>query len=239
MKKILKGFALSVSMLTTLPFFKVHDFFKDINGYAVMFFPLVGLILGFILLGVNYILEPFVASTHLNIIIFSLLVLLSGALHLDGFADTVDGLYVKKENALEVMSDPHIGAMGMIITAVFLILKASTFIHLESFYLLPFILMLSRFNAVLAIYFFPYIGGGMAKLAKDEFSKTQLIFAAVFTILFSMLFSWELVLISLLTLFIISKFFVKRYGGLSGDIYGFIIELTELILLNAVIFGLA
>ncbi|MCW8837264.1 MAG: adenosylcobinamide-GDP ribazoletransferase, partial [Thiovulaceae bacterium] len=166
-------------------------------------------------------------------------VLLSGALHLDGFADTVDGLYVKKEKALEVMSDPNIGAMGMITTAVFLILKASSFMHLESFYLLPIILMLSRFNAVLAIYFFPYIGGGMAKLAKDEFSRTQLIFAAVFTILFSMLFSWELVLISLLTLFIISKFFLKRYGGLSGDIYGFIIELTELVLLNAVVFGLA
>ncbi|QFR48290.1 adenosylcobinamide-GDP ribazoletransferase [Sulfurimonas lithotrophica] len=238
MKKILKGFALSVSMLTTLPFFKMHDFFKGINGYAVMFFPLVGLILGFTLFGIHSLLEPFVASTHLNIIIFALLVLFTGALHLDGFADTIDGLYVKKEKALEVMSDPHIGAMGMIITAVFLILKASTFMLLESFYLLPFILLLSRFNAVLAIYFFPYIGGGMAKLAKDEFSKTQLIFAALFTILLAILLSWKLVLISLLTLVIVSKFFVKRYGGLSGDIYGFTIEVSELILLNIVVFGL-
>ncbi|WP_373071735.1 adenosylcobinamide-GDP ribazoletransferase [Sulfurimonas sp.] len=238
MKNILKGFALSISMLTTLPFFKVHDFFKGINGYAVMFFPFVGLLIGFILICVYYILDGYIEQTHLNIIIFALSILLSGALHLDGFADSVDGLYVKKEQALEVMSDPHIGAMGMIITATFLILKASTFMHLESVFLLPLVFMLSRFNAILAIYFFPYVGGGMAKLAKDEFSKTHLILGSVFVILLSLYFSWLLLLVSLLTVLIISRVFVKRYGGLSGDIYGFIIELSELILLNVIIFGL-
>ena len=55
--KILKGFALAVSMLTTLPFFKVHDFFKGINGYAVMFYPLVGAMLGFILFGIHSLLD--------------------------------------------------------------------------------------------------------------------------------------------------------------------------------------
>ena len=50
MKNIFKGFALAVSMLTVIPFFKVHDFNKGINGYAVMFYPLVGFLLGLILL---------------------------------------------------------------------------------------------------------------------------------------------------------------------------------------------
>ena len=238
MKSILKGFALSISMLTTLPFFKVHDFFKGINGYAVMFFPFVGLILGFILVCIYFLISAYIPSSHLGILIFVLLVLLTGALHLDGFADTVDGLYVKKERALEVMADPNIGAMGMIITATFLILKASTLMHIEAIYLLPIILMLSRFNAILAIYFFPYIGGGMARLAKDEFNKSQLIITSVFVLSLGFYFSWILTLTSLLTLFIIGKFFVKRLGGLSGDIYGFIIEVTELILLNIIIFGL-
>jgi cobalamin 5'-phosphate synthase/cobalamin synthase len=238
MKNILKGFALSISLFTILPFFKVHNFFKGINGYSLMFFPLVGLIIGVILLGVHSILESHIPQAHLNVILFVLSILLSGALHLDGFADTVDGLYVAKEKALEVMSDPHIGAMGMIITATFLILKASTFIHLESFYLLPIVLMLSRFSAILAIYFFQYIGGGMAKLAKDEFNTIHLVLASVFVLSLSIYFSWILLAVSLLTLVVISKFFIKRYGGLSGDIYGFIIEFSELILLNIIIFGL-
>lgn len=239
MKNILKGFALSISMFTILPFFKVHHFFKGINGYSLMFFPLVGLIIGLILLGVHSILDTHIPQAHLSIIIFILSILLSGALHLDGFADTIDGLYVAKEKALKVMSDPNIGAMGMIITASFLIIKASTFIHLESFYLLPIVFMLSRFNAVLSIYFYPYVGGGMAKLAKDEFSKKQLIIASVFVLLLGLYLSWILTLVSIISLFVFNRFFIKRYGGLSGDMYGFNIELSELILLNIIIFGLA
>jgi cobalamin 5'-phosphate synthase/cobalamin synthase len=229
---IFKGFSLAVSMLTTLPFFKVHDFYKGINGYAVMFYPLVGLLLGFLLLGLHNILEPFVSATHLGVIIFASLVLLSGALHLDGFADTVDGLYVKKEKSLEVMADPHIGAMGMIVTATFLILKASTLAMLESLYLLPFVLMLSRFNAVLAIYFSPYVGGGMGTLLKDEFNKKQLLISSTFVVAISLIFSWQLLIYSIIILFLIQRFFVKRYGGFSGDIYGFTIEVSELVLLN-------
>ncbi|MCK4737601.1 MAG: adenosylcobinamide-GDP ribazoletransferase, partial [Sulfurimonas sp.] len=147
MKKIFKGFALAVSMLTTIPFFKVHDFYKGINGYAVMFYPLVGFLLSVILWAVYSFLTPYIPLAHLGIIIFGLWVLLTGALHLDGFSDTIDGLYVSKEKALEVMKDPHTGGMGMILTVTFLILKASSLASLEAFYLLPIILMLSRLNA--------------------------------------------------------------------------------------------
>ncbi len=239
MKNILKGFALSISMLTTLPFFKVHDFFKGINGYAVMFFPYVGLLMGFIVTFAYCLLNSLIEPIHLGIIIFALTIILSGALHVDGFADTVDGLYVKKEDGLKVMSDPHVGAMGMIITATFLILKASSLAHLEDFYLLPIVMMLSRFNAVLSIYFYPYVGGGMAKLAKDEFNKEELILSSIFVLALSLYISWALLLTSIITLLLINRFFIKRYAGLSGDMYGFNIEVTELILLNVILFGLA
>ena len=102
MREIFKGFALAVSMLTTVPFFKVHDFYKGINGYAVMFYPLVGFLLGLVLWGIHSVLTPYAPSLHVGIIIFVLWVLLTGALHLDGFSDTVDGLYVPKERALEL-----------------------------------------------------------------------------------------------------------------------------------------
>ncbi|OHE18808.1 MAG: adenosylcobinamide-GDP ribazoletransferase [Sulfurimonas sp. RIFOXYD2_FULL_37_8] len=241
MRNIFKGFALAISMLTTVPFFKIHDFYKGINGYAVMFYPLVGFILGTILWGLHSLLDPYVASTHLAVIIFALWVLLTGALHLDGFNDTVDGLYVSKERALEVMRDPHVGGMGMIISATFLILKASSLAVFEAFYLLPLVLLLSRLNAVLAIYFYPYISqNGMGALAKEEFTKPQMLTALFYSFLALLLYNKLLLLVSaLLVLFVIKSFFIKRYGGFSGDIYGFLIELTELILLNVILFGLA
>jgi adenosylcobinamide-GDP ribazoletransferase len=240
MRNIFKGFALAVSMLTTVPFFKIHDFYKGINGYAVMFYPLVGFILGSILWGLHSLLNPYIASTHLAVIIFALWVLLTGALHLDGFSDTVDGLYVKKERALEVMKDSHVGGMGMIMSVTFLILKASSLAALEAFWLLPLVLMLSRLNAVLAIYFYPYISqNGMGTLAKEELTKTQMLIALFYSFLIVLLYNKLLLLVSaLLVLFVIKLFFMKRYGGFSGDIYGFSIEVTELVLLNVLIFGL-
>lgn len=240
MRDIFKGFALAVSMLTTVPFFKIHDFFKGINGYAVMFYPLVGFLLGLILWGVQSLLSPFAPSFHIGIIIFVLWVLLTGALHLDGLSDTVDGLYVTKEKALKVMKDSHVGGMGMIVSATFLIAKASSLAHFEAFYLLPIILMLPRLNVVLAIYFYPYVSpNGMSTLAKAELTKTELFIALFYSLVLVAFFNIWLALVSaLLVLFVIKSFFIKRYGGFTGDIYGFSIEVTELILLNVLLFSL-
>lgn len=241
MKDIFKGFALAVSLLTTLPFFQIHEFSKGINGYAVMSYPLVGFMLGSILYGVHFLLAPYLPSTHLGVVIFALWVLLTGALHLDGLSDTIDGLYVNKERALEVMKDPHNGGMGMLFGGVFLLLKASTLAVFDAFYLLPIVLTFSRLSVVLATYYYPYVSAsGMATLAKEELTKTQMIAALVYSLLIGTFFgAFALFVSALLVLFLVKRFFIKRYGGFTGDIYGFTIELTELILLNAILLGLA
>jgi cobalamin 5'-phosphate synthase/cobalamin synthase len=238
MKNIFAGFSLAINMLTTLPFFKVHKFFDGINGYAVMFYPLVGFILGSVLYALNYFLEPYFAATHLHIILFALWVLLTGALHLDGLSDAIDALFVSKKRAIEVMKDPHVGAMGMTFTGVFLLLKASALWHLEALWALPLILMYARFNVVLAIYFLPYIReNGMSTLAKKEFTSTQLLVSTLIIVLVALVFTKGLILlaISLLSLFFFKIWFTKRFGGFSGDLYGFMIEGTELILLHGVL----
>ncbi len=232
------GFALAVSMLSTLPFFRVHDFFKGINGFAVMFYPLVGFILGTILYGLSHLLEPYIPPVHLHILLFASWVVLTGALHLDGLSDTIDALFVRKERALEVMKDPHVGAMGMTYTAVFLIVKASVLVVTDALWALPIILMLARFNAVLAIYFFPYIReNGMSTLAKQEFNITQLLCSILIVSLvsISMPKGVLLLLISLVSLLFFKLWFNRRFGGFSGDLYGFMIEGTEILLLHGVL----
>lgn len=234
--RALKGFALAFSMFTIIPFFKVHDFFKGINGYSAMFYPLVGFILGAILWGVHTLLIPYLPTPHLSVIIFVLWVLLTGAIHLDGFSDTVDGLFVDKKRALEVMKDSHVGGMGMIFSFVFLSLKLSSLIYLDAFYLLPIVLMFSRLNATLAIYFFEYFSSGVALLIKEELTLKHLLVALLYSLSLSYLFSgvW-LSVIAFIVMFVIAKFFTSRLGGLNGDIYGLIIEVSELLLLNAII----
>jgi len=234
--KFLKGFALAFNMLSIIPFFKVHDFFKGINGYSAMFYPLVGFILGSILWATHFLLQNYLPSTHLAVIIFGLWILITGALHLDGFSDTVDGLFVDKDKALEVMKDSHVGGMGMSFTVIFLLLKLSSVIHFDAFYLLPVILMYSRLNAVLAIYFYDYISSGVGKLIKAELNKKHLFLAGLYTIALGFSFNFlDAFIVSSLLLIISAKFFTSRLGGLNGDVYGFIIELTELFLLNYII----
>lgn len=234
--RFLKGFALAFNMMSIIPFFKVHDFFKGINGYSAMFYPLIGFILGSFLYITYSILHSHMPTTHLAVIIFGMWILLTGALHLDGFSDTIDGLFVDKDKALEVMKDSHVGGMGMTFTIVFLLLKLSSVIHFEAYYLLPVILMLSRLNATLGIYFYNYISSGIGKLIKEELGKKHLFFSVLYTFALAVLFNFVgAFIISIIVLIISAWFFKKRLGGLNGDIYGFIIEVTELVLLNFII----
>ena len=240
-KKLFLGFSLAFSMLTIIPFFKVHNFYKGINGYAVMFYPFIGLLLGIILATTFYALEGLVNQTYLYLLVFVLWVGLTGALHLDGVADSFDALFVPKSRREEVLKDPHMGAMGMIFTLLFVLLKLSAFMQMQMIYLLPMVLMFSRLNAVVAIYAFDYIRkDGMGSLAKMELTLWQVSLAIVGVILIawfdsSQAFLW-MVLLSLLSLALI-YFVAKRYfGGFSGDLYGLLIEASELVMLHLFVF---
>ena len=233
MLRYLKGFALAWNMLTIVPLFRVHDFFKGINGISAMFYPIVGFILGGMLYGAYTLLSVFFPPVHTAVMVFALWVVLTGALHLDGFSDTIDGLFVPKNKALAVMKDSHTGGMGMIFSVVFLIFKASSIVYLGEYALLPLVLALSRFNAVVAIYSFPYVSSGISQFVKEELDFRLFLLSAAFVMIIAFLFDglW-LLIVSLLFGFLVARLFVKRYGGLNGDMYGFVIETTELLLLN-------
>ncbi len=231
-----KAFALAFNMFTIFPFFKIHTFNEGINGKSALFYPLIGFLLGSLLYGVYTLLQTHFPPVHLAVILFALSVLFTGALHLDGLSDTIDGLFVSKEKALEVMKDSHVGGMGMIFTFVFLIFKLSSFIYLNAWYLLPIIMMASRLNATLAIYLFPYISNGIGLLVKQELKTLYIVIALIYTSILAFIFGATFCIIAaLLVMLLIGSLLHTRYKGLNGDMYGFIIEVSELILLNCLI----
>ena len=237
MKKVFDGFALAFSMLSIIPFFKVHHFFKGINGFSVMFYPLVGFIIGITLWGFYTLLTPFMPQTHLLVLMFGLWVLLSGALHLDGFADTVDGFFVPKQKALEVMKDSHVGGMGMIFSVLFLIVKLSSFLALHNPFSVIAIMSFSRFYVLGSIFLFPYVSRGVGALLKEELELKHLFVSFVFSV--SVAFYFNALFVFFLGVFFsiaLAFLLAKRLGGLNGDGYGFIIEISELFLLNILLF---
>ena len=78
----------------------------------------------------------------------------------------------------------------------------------------------------------------MSTLAKEELTQTQFITALIYSLFLTLVFSTPmLIFTSLITLWLLKRFFIKRYGGFTGDIYGFSIEVTELVLLNIILLG--
>lgn len=240
MRTQFSGFAIAFSMLTTLPFFKIHEFKPGCNGTAVMYYPVIGLILGGVIVGLHTLGQGIFHPVHLSVLLFGLWVLLYGAIHLDGFADTVDGLFAPKERALDVMKDPNIGAMGAIFTGLFLLVKLSAFMQLSDMTLFLLVPLLGRFAAVLAIRVFEYVRKeGMGRLAKTELSGGLFWGSLILTAAAGILIDWRVFLI----LFAVTvpasllpgRWLSRRFGGLSGDMYGFIIEMNELLLLNILI----
>jgi adenosylcobinamide-GDP ribazoletransferase len=188
----------------------------------------VGLILGAILLGLNYGLILILPSLVVNALLITALVILTGAHHLDGFIDTCDGIIAgkSKKERLTIMSDSKVGTFG-IVGAILLLLMPT----------------LSRWAMVSIIFTFPYAkryGMGLAFKQGATWQRLTITTVIALTVAVALLKWWGLVLMATLWLiaFGIASYFRSRLRGLTGDTYGAINELAEvLVLLLLVLMG--
>lgn len=242
----MKTFLQAFSFLTILPV--GHPSLsegKELAG-SMAFFPLVGLIIG-LLLAVGHYLFSFLFSQPLALwLTIGLLALLTRGLHLDGFADTVDGLGSggSREKILEVMRDSRIGAFGVI--GLILLIGAKYF-ALDQLprtsvpYALILMTVMGRNAMVLVCYRSPYArsGGGLAKPFTENLGVREIILslATAFGIALLMMGIHGVgvfVGIGLLSLGY-RYFFIKKLGGVTGDILGGANELAELLCLLLVV----
>jgi adenosylcobinamide-GDP ribazoletransferase len=102
-------------------------------GAALAWFPLVGILLGSVGAGVLVLGSPWVGAGVAAALAVTCLAWLSGGLHLDGLADTIDGFSAgrgNRERTLEVMSDSRIGAHGAVGLIILLQLKWALLVRL-------------------------------------------------------------------------------------------------------------
>lgn len=238
---------LAVSFLTVIPAYgkRLADD-KDMAG-SLAFYPLVGFIIGALLAALAYFghwLSLGLAGTVLVIVFW---IVLTGGLHLDGLMDTADGMFSGKERErkLEIMRDSRVGAMGAIALAALLLLKTSFLAALaypDNFYLLMIGPAFARCMMVISIYFFPYArsGPGLGKSFADQAGWIHISIAAAILLAGTFLLARGsgLILLGLsaIPLVLIIVWIARQLGGLTGDTYGAICELSEaLFLITAVI----
>jgi len=236
-------FFLAWQFLTILPSWRKKGAADpQLLGPSMACYPLVGFFLGLILWILSWFLTWMFPRSLADGLLLLLLVLLTGALHLDGLADTLDGLAHGKttEERLQIMKDHRIGAFGVIGLIMILGIKFLALNSLPKQMAIKGLLMaltLSRFSMVQLLYRSPYARkeGGLGLAFKEQLKKKEMIFAALLALAIPLFFLrirglilWGLVLLSTV---LMEKFFTRKIGGVTGDVLGAGNEINETLIL--------
>ena len=208
---------------------------------ALPFFPLVGWVLGGIAALGAWLGMAAGGPSLAGFAGVGLLTLCTGALHLDGLADSVDGLYGGRtpERRLEIMKDPRIGAMGAVALIFAVLLKIFALARLASIGAWPLVLLpcvWSRVAMVGLAVSMPYArrdgtAKGFVADARVGHAIAAVLLAAALTIGIAPLATAACALFTVAWTVVLRRKFLLAVGGLTGDLLGFACEFIEIALL--------
>ena len=244
-KNFFEQFIILIQFMTRIPIPLKISYSEKKFGKSIKFFPLVGLIICLILYFSNFLITVYLKNIFYNktiiaIFLIILEILIAGIIHIDGLADTFDGLfsYAKKEKMLEIMKDSRIGTNGAVVLILYFITKTvliSEIITTNPKYLIifPIIARLSTpINAGLSDY---ARKSGMSNAIISENG----IFEVIFSLALSIILVFYIIDIKgIITIFIAFIFIIifmlnvrKKIDGITGDTMGACLELTSILVL--------
>ncbi|MGC8966562.1 MAG: adenosylcobinamide-GDP ribazoletransferase [Caldimicrobium sp.] len=254
---MLKSFLLSASFLWRFPI-KIDNISEEDFKKALIFFPAIGAIEGIILAFISKFLSSYLSEELLAFILLLIILYLRGIFHLDGFSDTFDALAYKgcndpeldRKKRLEIMKDSRAGVSGIVAIFInllgkFILFKILLQKKLFALIFLPF--LLSRAFILPFIYLSkPAKSEGLGFLMKRSLTQKTLTLAALLSSFilgfflflenFSKIFFIILILcINFIMLLYFQKKFEKTFGGLTGDNFGALIEISEITTLFGVL----
>lgn len=224
----MKGLRLMLGFFSRIPVGQVQYRERDfVQG--IVFVPLIGLLFSAVLVLLYTLLQGY---PLLGLILLFVYIFISGGLHLDGYADTLDGLLSgrKKERMLEIMKDSRLGSFGMLGLLLLLLFEAS-FLQQASLasLLFPFV---GRTMAILCCFRGRYAReDGMGRIFVEKGRlEYALLYLPVFLLLAFFLKNWEMLLSLLLTIgsvFLMEYWIHQKIEGMTGDTIGFVIEASQ------------
>ena len=213
---------------------------------SARYFTCVGILvgaLGALMLWLTNLLLP---SPLPAIVSTAFTVLLTGALHEDGLADTFDGLGggATRERALEIMKDSRLGTFGMVALIFTLLTKIAALDSLPMTFA-PAVLIaghaFSRGCAIALLFAGGYVRNpeqSRAHAVARNIGRGEFIFAAIVgsvPLFWCGLHALAGVIAALIALFVLARWFLRRLGGFTGDTLGAAQQLTEIAFYLAVL----
>lgn len=236
---------IALQFLTNLPIRLPGMPQPEEQGRSLLWYPLVGLLIGLVLVCGNWLLDGS-ANLLVAAVLLTLWVGMTGALHLDGLADTADawlGGFGDRERTLTIMKDPRSGPIAVVVLVLLLLLKfAALWVLLGADSGLALLLapVLGRATMLALFMNTPYVRpGGLGQALAEHLphdAGQKVLLATALGIL--LLGGWSgllALLIAAAVFYLVRRSLMSRLGGTTGDTAGALLELVEC----AVLVGLA
>lgn len=215
--------------------------------YILCFFPFVGAIIGGCVYGLTLLFAGSNAvSSFQGVALLLVPIIISGGIHLDGLLDTCDAFfsYGDREKKLEILKDPRTGAFGVIGAMVYFFALFGVYSQLlgngyDYKMVLPFVFVISRTVGGMSMILVPNakkdgLGASFANSSSQKIVTLVLglWLIASFAILWVLVGILALLLVAVLGIFLlcIIPVYMKKFGGITGDLTGCMICSLELVL---------
>ena len=256
----INSFKIAFSMYSKIPM-PQSEWTEENQRYVMCFFPLVGLVIGGLIFIWHLFYEIMPLKKGVGEIFFAAFVILismtvSGGIHADGFLDTQDALssYASREKKLEILKDPRAGAFAIISGIVYFLLYLATYSQLVSFgkgdeaiwILLALSFVLSRAFSGLSVVSFPLAkNSGLLAMFKDRAKRGvvkmwmlgYIFITGGVSMWISPIYGGLIILTFLLVFLYYYRMSKKTFGGITGDIAGWFVQVSECFVPMVVLFA--
>ncbi len=238
---MINSFLLAFAMYSRVPMPRA-DWSREKMKYVMCFFPLIGLVVGALVCGFSWFcgylgLPPLFRAAGLTLIPL----LATGGIHMDGFLDTIDALssHQTREKKLEILKDSHTGAFAIIFGGVYLVASLGVWsgIQREAIGVMAVYFVFSRgLSGMSVVTFRNARGSGMLATFQSGAEKRitrmvlalYLLFAGGGMLLLSPVTGGTAAGAGLLVFLYYRYKSYKEFGGITGDLAGWFLQLCEL-----------
>jgi adenosylcobinamide-GDP ribazoletransferase len=244
---MIRNFINAVQFLTLVPVSKNHETEEGSLAGSMAYFPLIGFLIGFLLVYADKAMALIaLPQTIANVLLVALSVLVTRALHIDGLADTLDGLMGGHDHSsrLSIMKDSRLGtsgALGIFFVLALKYLSLNNLFESEKVAALLTAPLLARWSQTLMVFKADYgREAGMGKAFVGHLRASGLAAASVVAIglsafvvvrldVLSVILIFSLVVGVVLLTFLGRWYLVRKLGGVTGDAIGAVNELNEVL----------
>ena len=227
------------------------DWSEENRRYSLCFFPLIGLVIGAVMAGWLWLCDALGIGSMLRGCVGALIpLLITGGIHMDGFMDTCDALasWQSKERRLEILKDSHVGAFAVIGCCAYLMIAAGLLSEMTMDQVLPLALcfVASRAaSAMTSVSMKPAKAEGMLlSFTKTAQSRAVILTSGVDALLCLCVWlhsGWVMACICAAALLGCVVFYKRmayaQFGGVTGDLAGWLLQVTELALIAVIVMG--